>query len=49
MSRTEDAGTDVQKVLAAKAGSITVADSLADTIAKMAEHDATPRRGNFGK
>ena len=33
-----DAGTDVQKILAAKAGSITVADSIADTIAKIGEN-----------
>ena len=33
-----DAGTDVQKILAAKAGSITVADSIADTIAKVGEN-----------
>jgi elongation factor Ts len=33
-----DAGTDVQKILAAKAGSITVADSVADTIAKIGEN-----------
>src|SRR5580658_10590390 len=33
-----DAGTDVQKILAAKAGNITVADSIADTIAKIGEN-----------
>jgi elongation factor Ts len=33
-----DAGTDDQKILAAKAGSITVADSIADTIAKIGEN-----------
>ncbi len=33
-----DAGTDVEKILAAKAGSITVADSIADTIAKIGEN-----------
>jgi elongation factor Ts len=33
-----DAGTDVQKIVAAKAGSITVADSIADTIAKIGEN-----------
>jgi elongation factor Ts len=33
-----DAGTDVEKILAAKAGNITVADSIADTIAKIGEN-----------
>jgi elongation factor Ts len=33
-----DAGTDVEKILSAKAGSITVADSIADTIAKIGEN-----------
>ena len=33
-----DAGTNVDKILAAKAGSITVADSIADTIAKIGEN-----------
>ena len=33
-----DAGTNVEKILAAKAGSITVADSIADTIAKIGEN-----------
>jgi elongation factor Ts len=33
-----DAGPNVEKVLAAKAGSITVADSIADTIAKIGEN-----------
>jgi len=32
------AGTDVEKIKAAKAGSITVADSIADTIAKIGEN-----------
>jgi elongation factor Ts len=35
---TLDAGTSVEKILAAKAGSITVADSIADTIAKIGEN-----------
>jgi elongation factor Ts len=38
------AGTDVEKLLAAKAGSITVADSLSDMIAKIGEN-MTLRRG----
>jgi elongation factor Ts len=33
-----DAGTNVDKILAAKAGSITVAESIADTIAKIGEN-----------
>jgi len=33
-----DAGTDVEKILAAKAGSVSVADSIADTIAKIGEN-----------
>jgi elongation factor Ts len=33
-----DAGTNVEKILAAKAGSISVADSIADTIAKIGEN-----------
>ena len=33
-----DAGTDVEKINAAKAGSITVAESIADTIAKIGEN-----------
>ncbi len=33
-----DAGTNVEKILAAKAGSVTVADSIADTIAKIGEN-----------
>src|SRR5579871_6601492 len=33
-----DAGTNVEKILAAKAGSITVADSISDTIAKIGEN-----------
>ena len=33
-----DAGTDIQRILAAKAGSITVANSIADTIAKIGEN-----------
>src|SRR3974390_3553280 len=32
------AGADVSKILAAKAGSITIADSIADTIAKIGEN-----------
>jgi elongation factor Ts len=35
---TLDAGTDVEKIKAAKAGSITVADAIADTIAKIGEN-----------
>ena len=33
-----DAGTDVDKILAAKAGSVTVAEAIADTIAKVGEN-----------
>ena len=33
-----DVGTDVEKIKAAKAGSITVADAIADTIAKIGEN-----------
>ena len=33
-----DAGTDVEKIKAAKAGSITVADAISDTIAKIGEN-----------
>jgi elongation factor Ts len=33
-----DAGTSVEKILAAKAGSITVSESIADTIAKIGEN-----------
>jgi elongation factor Ts len=33
-----DAGTDVEKIKTAKAGSITVADSISDTIAKIGEN-----------
>jgi elongation factor Ts len=33
-----DAGTDVEKIRAAKAGSITVADAISDTIAKIGEN-----------
>jgi elongation factor Ts len=33
-----DAGTDVEKINAAKAGSITIADAIADTIAKIGEN-----------
>jgi elongation factor Ts len=33
-----DAGSDVEKILAARAGSITVADAIADTIAKIGEN-----------
>jgi elongation factor Ts len=33
-----DAGTDVNKILAAHAGSITIADAIADTIAKVGEN-----------
>src|SRR5271154_5287287 len=33
-----DAGSDVDKILAAKAGSITIADAIADTIAKVGEN-----------
>src|SRR5580698_2852625 len=40
-----DAGTDVEKILAAKAGSITVAESIADTIAKIGENMTLRRAG----
>src|SRR5580692_3242222 len=33
-----DAGADIEKILAAKAGSITIAESIADTIAKIGEN-----------
>ncbi len=33
-----DAGSDVNKILAARAGSITIADAIADTIAKVGEN-----------
>ncbi len=33
-----DAGSDVDKILAARAGSITIADAIADTIAKVGEN-----------
>jgi elongation factor Ts len=33
-----EAGTDVEKIKAAKAGSITVAEAISDTIAKIGEH-----------
>jgi len=33
-----DAGTDVEKIKAAKAGSLTIADSIAETIAKVGEN-----------
>jgi elongation factor Ts len=33
-----DTGPDVEKILAAKAGSITIADAIADTIAKVGEN-----------
>ena len=33
-----DAGTDVEKIKAAKAGSITIAESINDTIAKIGEN-----------
>jgi elongation factor Ts len=35
---TLDAGADVEKILAARAGSITVAEAIADTIAKVGEN-----------
>jgi len=40
-----DTGNDVEKIKAAKAGSITVADAIADTIAKIGEN-MTLRRAN---
>jgi elongation factor Ts len=40
-----DAGTSVEKILAAKAGSITVAESIADTIAKIGENMTLRRAG----
>ncbi len=42
-----DAGTDVEKILSAKAGSITVADSIADTIAKIGENMTLRRAGEI--
>jgi elongation factor Ts len=33
-----DSGPDVNKILAAKAGSISIADAIADTVAKVGEH-----------
>jgi elongation factor Ts len=40
-----DAGTSVEKILAAKAGSITVAEYIADTIAKIGENMTLRRAG----
>jgi elongation factor Ts len=42
-----DAGTSVEKILAAKAGSITVAESIADTIAKIGENMTLRRAGEI--
>ena len=45
-----DAGTDVEKIKAAKAGSITVAEAISDTIAKIGENmTLAPRRRAFGQ
>jgi len=40
-----DAGTSIEKILAAKAGSITIAESIADTIAKIGENMTLRRAG----
>jgi len=40
-----DAGADVEKILAARVGSITVADAIADTIAKVGENMTLRRAG----
>jgi elongation factor Ts len=42
-----DAGTSVENILAAKAGSITVAESIADTIAKIGENMTLRRAGEI--
>ncbi len=40
-----DVGTDVEKIKAAKVGSITIADAIADTVAKIGENmTLAPRR-----
>jgi elongation factor Ts len=40
-----DAGADVEKILAARVGSITIADAIADTIAKVGENMTLRRAG----
>jgi elongation factor Ts len=42
-----DAGSDVDKILVAKAGSITIADAIADTIAKVGENMTLRRAGGL--
>jgi len=42
-----DAGTSIEKILAAKAGSITIAESIADTIAKIGENMTLRRAGEI--
>ncbi len=42
------AGCDVDKILAAKAGSITIADAIADTIAKVGENMTLRRAAELG-
>ena len=45
-----DAGADVEKILAARVGGITIADAIADTDRQdRREHDAAPRRRAFGR
>ncbi len=44
-----DAGTDVEKINAAKAGSITVADAIADTIAKIGENMTLRRAASLSR
>ncbi len=43
------AGSDVDKILAAKVGSITIADAISDTSPRSREHDAAPRGRTFGQ
>ena len=42
-----DVGTDVEKIKAAKAGSLTIADSLSETIAKIGENMTLRRAGEL--
>ena len=42
-----DVGTDVEKIRAAKAGSLTIADSIADTVAKIGENMSLRRAASL--
>ena len=42
-----DVGTDVEKIKAAKAGSLTIADSIADTVAKIGENMSLRRAASL--